>query len=182
MQVSSSLSLRLCDAVEVPEKNNHNSIFPALDETGLLSLQAAIHFAKDTGSRDPEVLQLCVQLEQTAGPLKMAIKFAMELPPCDPPELLTEQEIAAIHLLTQYRCPLHRVLAVRLRSQNRDVLDPFLPLIKLLLSGLGKLPRVRQTLYHGMRGNLHGHFSLRLAVNPSPSGRDLAHSYLFLMT
>jgi hypothetical protein len=85
--------------------------------------------------------------------LKISMKFARKKV-YSPNEVLTEEEIAAIHLYTQDG-PVYRVLNARLRTADQERLEPYFPLMKLLLTGLYNLPvAVMQTVYRGVRADL----------------------------
>eukprot|EP00455_Lapot_gusevi_P040423 TRINITY_DN4572_c0_g2_i1.p1 TRINITY_DN4572_c0_g2~~TRINITY_DN4572_c0_g2_i1.p1 ORF type:complete len:486 (+),score=67.89 TRINITY_DN4572_c0_g2_i1:111-1568(+) len=63
---------------------------------------------------------------------------------------LTADEIAAIHLYTQ-DSPFYQHLNSMLRDANRSVLQPWLPYLKLFLTGLRKLPFYEGSLFRGVR-------------------------------
>ena len=68
-------------------------------------------------------------------------------------------EAAAIQLYTQETC-LYPMLNSALRDHpHQDKLAPFLPYLKLLLTGLNKLPLVRAKVYRGVKGDLHEEYN-----------------------
>jgi hypothetical protein len=68
-------------------------------------------------------------------------------------ELLSRDEIAAIHLYTQ-NSNFYRDLNKLLRSRARELLRPYAPYLRLLLGALHKLPRVKGVVYRGVKGNM----------------------------
>ena len=68
-------------------------------------------------------------------------------------ELLERDEIAAIHLYTQH-ATFYEHLNFLLRLQDRYSLETFAPYLKLLLGALYKLPRVKATVYRGIKENV----------------------------
>lgn len=63
--------------------------------------------------------------------------------------LLTVDEIGAINLYTQ-NTPFYRVLNEVLRSRKRDDAKQLLSYLKLLITGINKLPVTKTTLFRGM--------------------------------
>eukprot|EP00455_Lapot_gusevi_P040420 TRINITY_DN4572_c0_g1_i3.p1 TRINITY_DN4572_c0_g1~~TRINITY_DN4572_c0_g1_i3.p1 ORF type:complete len:403 (+),score=61.59 TRINITY_DN4572_c0_g1_i3:117-1211(+) len=70
---------------------------------------------------------------------------------------LTADEIAAIHLYTQESSFYTRLNAM-LRDSNRSVLRPLFPYLKLLMTGIRKLPFFEGLLFRGVRKNLVGQY------------------------
>jgi hypothetical protein len=79
-----------------------------------------------------------------------AARFAQRKFRDDNPHGLTVEEIGAIHLYTQ-ETPLYGALNTALRDQDRERLKPFFAYLKLLLSALYKLPRVKGMVYRGIK-------------------------------
>lgn len=72
---------------------------------------------------------------------------------------ITDDEVAAIQLYTQQTC-LYPMLNAALRDHiHPESLQPFLPYLKLLLTGLNKLPLVRTRVYRGIRLDLHEEYN-----------------------
>merc|ERR1719275_523760 len=69
-------------------------------------------------------------------------------------ENMTDDQAAAIMLYTQETC-LYRRLNAALRNQDKQGLQPFLPFMKLLLSGLYQLPLVHVRTYRGVKLELY---------------------------
>ena len=63
---------------------------------------------------------------------------------------MTEQEIAAVHFYTQ-EGPFYPALNAALRDADRAALKPFFPYLKLVITALHKLPRVRDSVYRGIK-------------------------------
>lgn len=72
-------------------------------------------------------------------------------------DALENEEVKAVHLLLR-DSPLWRSLNARLRFPDRTVLQPCLPLLKLLLMGMYKLPRVSASVHCELTGDLREHF------------------------
>jgi len=76
---------------------------------------------------------------------------------------LTKDEIAAINLYTRHwekdLDSLYAVLNRRLRSEDHDGLLPFIPYLKLLLTGLNKLHKQEETVWRGVKADLTGVFT-----------------------
>ena len=66
-------------------------------------------------------------------------------------------ERIGLHVYTQ-QSPLYIILNERLRTADRTVLEPYKPLIKLLLTGLYRLPQVATTVYRGVKDDLHADY------------------------
>ena len=72
---------------------------------------------------------------------------------------MTANEAAAIQLYTQPTC-LYPQLNSALRNHlHPEALHPFLPYMKLLLTGLNKLPLIRARVYRGINLDLHELYS-----------------------
>jgi len=63
---------------------------------------------------------------------------------------LSLDEIGAIHLYTR-ATPLYSELNALLRNEQRKLLEPLLPYLKLLVGALGKLPTETRLLYRGLK-------------------------------
>lgn len=91
--------------------------------------------------------------EHLAGIVSMCMEFAAKLLKSEN-NGLTLDEIAAINLYTA-ESSFYSILNARMMNSNRDLLEPFLPYIRLLLKGLYKLPTTgTTTLYRGIRKDL----------------------------
>jgi len=67
-----------------------------------------------------------------------------------PEDILSVDEIAAINLYTrEWESPIYKLLNVDLRKQDRTVLKKWFPYLRLLLSGLLKLPELTEILWRG---------------------------------
>jgi hypothetical protein len=84
-----------------------------------------------------------------------ATNFLTRPPPGAPPggEPLNREEIIGLHMYTM-DSPFSRILNARLRSENQDLLKPYLRLLKILIGALYKLPRHRGLLYRGVKEDL----------------------------
>jgi hypothetical protein len=80
-----------------------------------------------------------------------------------PPEGLTVDESAAIMLYTMNWKPreecLHVVLNAVMRNEDRSKLVPWHSYLKLLLTALGRLPSVQQTVYRGTRQEIQKNYA-----------------------
>ena len=72
----------------------------------------------------------------------------------------TLDEAAAIMLYTQQTCLYSRLNKALRDHLHEEKLEPFLPYLKLLLSGLNKLPLVRVRAYRGVTLDLHEQYNL----------------------
>jgi len=72
---------------------------------------------------------------------------------------MTAYQAAAIMLYTQETC-LYRRMNAALREHDMRALDPFLPYMKLLLSGLYRLPLVHVQTWRGVKLELHETYNL----------------------
>ena len=59
-------------------------------------------------------------------------------------------------LAVTHETPFYGALNECLRSENREDIKPFLPWMKLALSGLYRLPLQNITVYRGVHGNFGG--------------------------
>ena len=142
---------------DVDSGNNFNPI-PGLYLIPLLELEATLRMAA-VGDRE-----LAPRLPQLFQDMRLCNIFATSLlarPPSLPPgvhtEPLTHKEIVVIRL---YTCPaLYSILNARLRTVERSVLQPYLPLLKLLLTALYKLPRVNGPIYRAVPTDLRADFT-----------------------
>lgn len=79
-----------------------------------------------------------------------------------PPDGLTTDESAAIHLYTMQwpdSCDsLYDLLNRKLRSEQRNQLKPWYAYMKLFLTALYKLPPIKTTLWRAMRGNVDSQY------------------------
>jgi len=74
---------------------------------------------------------------------------------------LTVDERAAINAYTQ-ESPLYLSLNNALRARNRTKVVPFYPYLKLLLTALGKLPKVKGAFWRGVKTDLHTTFKEKM--------------------
>jgi len=72
---------------------------------------------------------------------------------------VTNDQAAAIMLYTQETC-LYRRLNAALRNHDIAILEPFLPFMKLLLSGLYQLPLTHVHTYRGVKCELYETYNL----------------------
>lgn len=72
---------------------------------------------------------------------------------------LTQDEIAAIHLYTQ-ESSFYKELNAILRERNRNTSKHLLSYLRLLVSGLNKLPKEKVTLFRGVKKKHICHHSL----------------------
>jgi hypothetical protein len=85
-----------------------------------------------------------------AGNVNLAMRFAERKFGGENPHGLTVEEIGAIHLYTQ-ETTLYRTLNAALRDKDRERLKPFFAFLKLLLTALYKLPRVKGMVCRGVK-------------------------------
>lgn len=149
------LKVRLTDVVECATNNNPIS---GLELVPMESLDSAIKYAQ---TLDPDLQQYRFEMN-----LHVALKAARDRIRTHPHAVandtmdvlgLSQEEIAAIHLYTQ-NTPLYLILNSRMRDKNRHRLRPVMAYIKLLLSGLYKLPPVKALVYRGVNLDLHAEF------------------------
>ena len=132
---------------DVESGDNFNTI-PGLRKAERMSFQAAYAFAV-AGDKD-----LADNKDDLKFAARMAQSFATSvLLDRGATEVLSADQIAAIQFYTQ-ESPFYSILNVRLRDRDRVPLIPFLPFIKLLLSGLYTLPRHSVTVFRGVKKNL----------------------------
>jgi hypothetical protein len=140
-----SFSLRVQD---VETDDNFNPV-TGLEEVPLVGLADALHHAQET---DKQLRGLNLTLNR-----QCALKFG-RMQAKQAGEVLSVDEIAAIHLYTQ-ESPFYRLLNERLRERDRTKLKPLTLFLKLLLSGLYKLPPVSDiNLYRWVKRDLSGRF------------------------
>jgi len=76
---------------------------------------------------------------------------------------LTKEEIAAVNLYTRHwekdLDSLYAVLNRRLRAEDKEGLVPFIPYLKLLLTGLNKLHKQDEVVWRGVKADLTGLFT-----------------------
>ena len=120
-----------------------------LNEAPLLSLEDALKYASDRSAKLSEL--------DLSTAVYCADMHASNLVD-EPGELLTRDEIAAIHLYTQ-DTPFYTLLNGCLRERNRELIKPFIPLIKLILTGLYKLPIISGgVVFRGVKGDISAAF------------------------
>ena len=64
--------------------------------------------------------------------------------------ILTLDESAAIYLYTMPSSSVYKSLNIALRGENRQLLHPWLPFLKLLITALEKLPPFKDTIWRGV--------------------------------
>jgi len=74
---------------------------------------------------------------------------------------LTVNERAAINMYTQ-ESPLYGCLNEALRAKDRSKVKPFFPFLKLLLTGLGKIPKENGDFWRGVKRDLHADFEQKM--------------------
>jgi hypothetical protein len=143
-------SVRLADVPAGPITSNP---IPGMRQVPKVSVEAGMQLAA-MSDREWRVAMpdLRVAFEHASN---FATNFLARPPPGAPPggEPLNREEIIGLHIYTM-DSPFHRILNARLRTEDRDVLKPFLPLLKLLIGALYKLPRHRGLLYRGVKKDL----------------------------
>jgi len=72
-------------------------------------------------------------------------------------DALSADEIAAINIYTQ-ETPFYKKLNELLRTRNRDLLKPFFPYLKILLTGMFKLTPLSTTVFRGVKADLCAHY------------------------
>jgi hypothetical protein len=66
---------------------------------------------------------------------------------------LTEEDVSIIHFYTQ-ETPFYKILNSRLRNSDRQILKPYFPILKLMITAIRKIPPAKITLYRGVKLNL----------------------------
>lgn len=72
---------------------------------------------------------------------------------------MTVNEAAAIQLYTQNTCLYPQLNSALRDHMHPEMLNPFLPYMKILLTGLNKLPLIRARVYRGINLDLHELYS-----------------------
>jgi len=129
------------DRVLDVELDTHFSPIQGVDEAPSMLLRDALQHAQ---SSDPEFATHNYTIN-----LKTAQYFAEDLTD----SVLTMDEVSTLHLYTQ-ESPFYKILNARLRDRNRQLLKPFFPLLKILITALQKLPPIDKTVYRGVKKNL----------------------------
>jgi len=143
----SSFQRRLLDNVETT--TNFQPI-SGLELVPAVSLAEAIEIAQHGDAQLAEI--------DFYHNIRSALKFAKEYLRRNSSDLvLSLEQIAAIHMYTQ-NSPFYLYLNIRMRDEKRELLQPFLAFIKLLLSGLNLLPPVREMVYRAVKLDLHTSF------------------------
>ena len=119
---------------------NFNPIDGLLAEP-IVSLVTAMQMLQD---KDPKLAKI-----NLLARANIALMFAEDLDS----DKMSVNEAASIHLYTQ-ESEIYKELNLRLRGRNRAELKPFFPYLKLLLSGLYKLPLINVPLYRGVKQDL----------------------------
>ena len=119
---------------------NFNPIDGLLAEP-IVSLVTAVQMLQD---KDPKMAKINLLVRAN-----IALMFAEDL---DSDKMSVDQA-ASIHLYTQ-ESEVYKEMNLRLRERDRVLLKPFFPYLKLLLSGLYKLPLINDPLYRGVKQNL----------------------------
>jgi len=119
---------------------NFNGIEGLLAEP-IVSLLTAVQMLQD---KDPTMATINLLTRA-----KLALMSAKGLDS----DKMSVDEAASIHLYTQ-ESEIYKQLNQRLRDRDRALLKPFFPYLKLLLSGLYKLPLINVPLYRGVKRDL----------------------------
>jgi len=136
---------------DIDTDSNFNPIHGLVDAPSL-NLNDAILYAQN---KDPEFGKL-----DFIAHLATAEYFEMDLGDT----ILATDEVMIIHLYTQ-ESPFYRIINTRLRNRDRELLKPFFPLLKLLVSALHKLPPITQTVYRGAKLNLRDNYEKKKGKN-----------------
>lgn len=79
-------------------------------------------------------------------------------------DILSIDELAAIRLYTMEYHPkeksIYRLFNSNLRSERRNLLVPWFPYLKLLITALFKIPSQRCTLFRGVKGDLSANYQV----------------------
>jgi len=109
--------------------------------------------------------------------------------PDRPAAATTVDEAAAIMLYTQQTCMYPQLNSALRDHINSEKLEPFKPFLRLLLTGLNKLPLIRTRVYRGVTLDLHeqynklqGQVLTWWAFSSSTMREDLIHEPTFLGT
>ena len=152
-----SLSLQTLQRVQdVPRGPTVTNPIPGLRLVPLMSLEEALRHAAagdaEFASHLPDIEDLIPYAHIFATNL-----LVLPLPTGMSAEPLSKEDIVAVHMYT-HDSALFRIVNTRLRTENREVLKPFLPLLKLLLKALYKLPKVSAMIFRGVKGDLRADF------------------------
>jgi hypothetical protein len=138
-------SVRLADVPTGPITRNP---IPGLRAIPRVSVEAAMEFAV---SEDREWADAMPDLRENLRHAQaFATNFLNRAPPGEP---LNREEIIGLRMYTM-DSPFFRILNTRLRSENRDLLRPYLRLLKILIGALYRLPQQRGLYYRGVQGDL----------------------------
>jgi hypothetical protein len=142
-------SVRLADVPTGPITTNP---IPGLRDIPRVSVEAAMEFVVPEDREWARAMpDLRVNLRHAQA---FATNFLNRAPPGEP---LSREEIIGLHMYTM-DSPFFRILNARLRSENRDLLKPYLRLLKILIGALYKLPKQRGLHYRGVQGDLRYNF------------------------
>ena len=131
-------SSRLEDIEE--EESNSNPIIGLQEAPNLSFTDALKHWCDE---------DLLLSMEGLGTHISWAAEYASR----KPEDRLSKDQIAAIHLYTQ-QSPVYCILNTHLRAQDRMILRPVLPFLKLLLSGIYLLTPTKELVYRGINMNL----------------------------
>lgn len=135
--------------------HNLESHMSAESVVDLIDLTTSNHVNTERSAKD-SVMQLHkTQEKELLLALKSSLAWAKDPARRVPKgaEAMTTEQAAAISLYTQ-ETVLYRYLNRALREHRPALLQPFLPYMKLLLSGLYLLPLIQATVFRGVRADL----------------------------
>ena len=137
--LSPAASLRMQDI----EKGTNMNPIPGLYKFPVMAFEDALRMA---AAMDAELDSHLSDLTEQLRLARIFISNFLARPPPLPHgvdrEPLSGEEILAVHLYTR-QSAFFSILNTRLRAEDRTSLKPFLPLLKLLLTAVYKLPQVR---------------------------------------
>ena len=76
---------------------------------------------------------------------------------------LSVDQVAAIYLYTM-ESPIYMIVNEAMRARDVSSITPFLPYLRLILSGLYTLPLLSKTVYRGVRKDLSGMYSKGMEI------------------
>eukprot|EP01124_Arcella_intermedia_P032822 TRINITY_DN772_c0_g1_i4.p1 TRINITY_DN772_c0_g1~~TRINITY_DN772_c0_g1_i4.p1 ORF type:complete len:567 (+),score=99.25 TRINITY_DN772_c0_g1_i4:35-1735(+) len=109
------------------------------DDNSMPTFDDAITSACEHPDISKEVLQQCAEYAKNFAKQKSKTKLPLNV-----------DQIASIHLYTQ-ESPFYRTLNKYLRQSNRQQLEPFFPILKILLSAFYTLPQETVTIFRGVK-------------------------------
>lgn len=144
MSAASSASVYAQRVLEVDEDGSNFSPISGMAAAQLSSLADSLNFLGASMALKPHIR--CANV--------FAKQFKMNDATSCP---LEADEIAAIHLYTQ-ESDFYPHLNVLLRARNRPALKPMLPYLRLLMTGLARLPFAKGVFYRGVTKDLSAKF------------------------